>query len=60
MSILHGSWISESNSFFIWGEAWRSLVNLKSKDEPIEIESNPFCLAEQESTAFLQEHNLNY
>ena len=59
MSILHGSWISESNSFFIWGEAWRSLVNLKSKDEPTEIESNPFCLAEQELTTFLEEHNLN-
>ena len=58
MSIIHGSWISESKNFFIWGEAWRSLVNLKLSEET-EIATNPFCLTKEELTAFLQEHNLD-
>ncbi|VEP11529.1 DNA/RNA helicase, superfamily II, SNF2 family [Hyella patelloides LEGE 07179] len=60
MSIIHGSWISESNIFFIWGETWLSLVNLKFTDETTEIVTNSFCLGRTELTAFLQEYNLSF
>ena len=58
MSILHGSWISESKTFFIWGETWRSLVNFKSSEETTEISTNPFCLTKAELLSFLQEYSL--
>lgn len=59
MSILHGSWISESNNFFIWGEAWRSLVNFELENEEIEITTNPFCLKKADLINFLEKHNFN-
>lgn len=58
--MLHGSWISENNRFFVWGETWRSLVNLELENESTEITTNPFCVAVKELIALLQEHNLNY
>jgi SNF2 family DNA or RNA helicase len=60
MSMLHGSWISEDNSFFLWGEIWRSLVNIELDNEQTEVATNPFCLAATELTALLQEHNLKF
>jgi SNF2 family DNA or RNA helicase len=58
MSMLHGSWISKNNSFFLWGERWRSLVNLELDNTKTEVVINPFCLAATELIALLQEHNL--
>jgi SNF2 family DNA or RNA helicase len=59
MSILHGSWIlqSEQNYFFIWGEAWRSLVNVEftTQDESL---INPFCLSSEQIVSLLNNNNL--
>ena len=60
MSIIHGSWISESNVFFIWGETWRSLVNIEKSQETTEVTDNPFGLDKAELIAFLEEYNLNF
>jgi len=54
MSILHGSWISEYKTFFVWGETWRSLVNFEASEA--ETTLNPFCLDPEELTSFLSSH----
>lgn len=59
MSILHGSWIlqSEQNYFFVWGEAWRSLVNVEftiQKQDSI----NPFGLSGEQIASLLKNNNL--
>ena len=60
MSIIHGSWIVNSgqNYFFVWGQAWRSLVNetfslTKSGDF-----IHPFCLSSSELIDLFQSHGL--
>ena len=43
MSILHGSWICEEGIFYLWGEAWRSLVNQKQDSTEDEAAPYPFA-----------------
>ena len=54
MSILHGSWISEYKTFFVWGETWQSLVNFQASEA--ETTLNPFCLNPEELNSFLSDH----
>ena len=61
MSIIHGSWIVNSSRdyFFIWGQAWRSLVNegfsLNKSGDFI----HPFNLSRPELLDLFQSHELN-
>ena len=61
MSIIHGSWIVNSGRdyFFIWGQAWRSLVNegfsLNKSGDFI----HPFNLSRPELLDLFQSHELN-
>ena len=57
MSILHGGWICEENSFYLWGEAWRSLVNQKVKDSDA-IAPHPFAVEPEELVELLSQQNL--
>ncbi|HHP7229917.1 MAG TPA: DEAD/DEAH box helicase [Xenococcaceae cyanobacterium] len=59
MSIIHGSWIVNSNSshFFLWGETWRSLVNLAITTRNNQLQ-HPFCLSATELISFLGEQQL--
>ena len=60
MSIVHGNWIAEvdDNYFFVWGETWRSLVNVNSPDNDHQIASHPFCLEYSDLLAVLREVKL--
>jgi SNF2 family DNA or RNA helicase len=60
MSVLHGSWIlhSDCDYFFVWGEVWRSLINLKSTTNSEENYNHPFCLQQQQLLEFLKDCNL--
>ncbi|MDJ0900004.1 MAG: DEAD/DEAH box helicase [Xenococcus sp. MO_188.B8] len=60
MSIVHGNWIAEvdDNYFFVWGETWRSLVNVSSPDNDHQIASHPFCLEYSDLLAVLREVKL--
>ena len=61
MSIIHGSWIVNSGRdyFFIWGQAWRSLINegfsLNKSGDFI----HPFNLSRPELLDLFQSHELN-
>ncbi|MBE9045332.1 DEAD/DEAH box helicase [Pleurocapsales cyanobacterium LEGE 10410] len=61
MSIIHGSWIvnSRQDYFFVWGEAWRSLVNetftLNKSGDFI----HPFNLSRPELLDLFQSHELD-
>lgn len=59
MSIIHGSWILQSNDnqFFVWGETWRSLVTVESVDTA-DISLHPFSLKRQELFSLLASHHL--
>ncbi|MEM0980910.1 MAG: ATP-dependent helicase, partial [Cyanobacteria bacterium P01_H01_bin.58] len=41
MAILHGSWLAENQSFFLWGEIWQRLETDKLTAEPA-IKEHPF------------------
>ncbi|AFZ35511.1 SNF2-related protein [Stanieria cyanosphaera PCC 7437] len=60
MSILHGSWIlqSEQNYFFVWGEAWRSLVNVEFTTQDKNL-VNPFCLPAEQLVNLLNNNHFN-
>ena len=61
MSIIHGSWIINSGQdyFFVWGEAWRSLVNEKfSLNEAGEF-IHPFDLSRKELLQLFKSHELD-
>ena len=60
MSILHGSWIlqSDSDRLFIWGESWRSLVAVESTTNSEGVPLHPFCLSPDELISLLQTKNL--
>ncbi|BAU65599.1 Non-specific serine/threonine protein kinase [Stanieria sp. NIES-3757] len=60
MSIFHGSWIlqSEQNYFFVWGEAWRSLVNVEFTTQDQNI-INPFGLSFEQIAILLKNNNLD-
>jgi SNF2 family DNA or RNA helicase len=60
MAIIRGNWIldSEVNSFWIWGEAWRSLVNLELATNDRGILIYPFALSAEELANLLQEYKI--
>ena len=59
MSIIHGSWILQPHNerFFLWGETWRSLVNLEITTDENGL-LHPFCLDNTELIGLLEEHKL--
>ncbi|MGK7952533.1 MAG: SNF2-related protein [Xenococcaceae cyanobacterium] len=61
MSILHGSWIlqSDRDRLFIWGESWRSLVAVESNTNTEGIPIHPFCLSQAELISLLQNNDLS-
>ena len=62
MSIIHGSWIlqSDSDRLFIWGESWRSLVTVESKTNSSELSIHPFCLSQEEFISLLASYDLTW
>ena len=44
MAIVHGSWLSEHQQFFLWGEMWQRLDASTLSAEP-ELQDHPFCMA---------------
>ncbi|MDB9528269.1 DEAD/DEAH box helicase [Oscillatoria sp. CS-180] len=44
MAILHGSWLVESQQFFIWGETWRR-VDAERLSTEWTVQDHPFCTA---------------
>lgn len=62
MSILHGSWIinSEEKFFFIWGENWQKVDQEKYDLDAKDISPYPFLLDEKTKfTSFLSSNKLN-
>ena len=61
MSIIHGSWIVNSGEdyFFVWGEAWRSLVNENFSLNKSGDFIHPFDLSCPELIDLFQSHELN-
>lgn len=59
MTIVHGSWIvkSDRNYLFVWGEAWRSLVNEDAND-PKGDSIHPFCLSAEKLLTLLNSHEI--
>jgi SNF2 family DNA or RNA helicase len=60
MSIIHGSWIviSDQDYFFVWGEVWRSLINLDSVANNEGDLIHPFCLPLEELLSLFKSHDL--
>ena len=60
MSIIHGSWIVQSNQnyFFVWGETWRSLVNADIAQNAEGDLIHPFALPQAELLALLAKQDL--
>lgn len=65
MSTLHGSWISHSGDgyFFLWGEAWRSIVSVNlsvtTEAKPdSDFSRHPFNVECTELVALAKSHNL--
>ena len=60
MSIIHGSWIVNSGDyFFVWGEAWRSLVNETLSLNKSGDFIHPFNLSRLELLNLFQSHELD-
>ena len=61
MSIIHGSWIVNSGQvyFFVWGQAWRSLVNETFSLNKSGDFIDPFVLARPELLDLFQSHELD-
>ncbi len=59
MTIIHGSWIvkSEQDYFFVWGEAWRSLVNEDTNNIEGDL-IHPFCLSAEKLLALFNSHEI--
>ena len=62
MSILHGSWILQSDNerLFIWGESWRSLVAVESNTNSEELSIHPFCLSQAELVSLLADYDFSW
>ena len=62
MSILHGSWIlqSDSDRLFIWGESWCSLVTVESNTNSEELSIHPFCLSQEEVISLLKHYDVTW
>jgi SNF2 family DNA or RNA helicase len=61
MSIIHGSWIVNSGQvyFFVWGQAWRSLVNETFSLNKSGDFIDPFTLKRPELLDLFQSHELD-
>ncbi|WP_036482345.1 DEAD/DEAH box helicase [Myxosarcina sp. GI1] len=61
MTVIHGSWLidCERDCFFVWGETWRSLVNIDSISDAEGSLVHPFCLSETELSDFFTKNNLS-
>lgn len=61
MTIVRGNWVnnSEGYSFLIWGEAWKSLVNLELASNEAGVLIYPFALSEAELPNLLQEYAID-
>jgi SNF2 family DNA or RNA helicase len=61
MSMIHGSWVVNSgqNYFFIWGEAWRSLVNETFSLNEAGDFVHPFDLSQPELLDLFQSQELD-
>ncbi|MEL7408079.1 MAG: ATP-dependent helicase, partial [Cyanobacteria bacterium J06558_2] len=61
MSIIHGSWIVNSGKdyFFVWGQAWRSLINEAFKLNKSGDFVHPFCLSRDELKNLFLRHELD-
>ena len=61
MSIIHGSWIVNSGQvyFFVWGQAWRSLVNEAFSLNKSGDFIHPFALSRPELLDLFQSHELD-
>ena len=61
MSIIHGSWIVNSGQdyFFVWGQAWRSLVNQTFVLNKSGDFVHPFALSRPELLDLFQSHELD-
>ena len=61
MSIIHGSWIVNSGQdyFFVWGEAWRSLVNENFSLNKSGDFIHPFDLSRPELLDLFESHELD-
>ncbi len=59
MTIIHGNWIvkSEQDYFFVWGEAWRSLVN-EDVSNPEGDLIHPFCLSAEKLLTLFNSHEI--
>lgn len=44
MAIVHGSWLTENQQFFLWGEMWQRLDASTLPVAP-ELRDHPFCMA---------------
>lgn len=53
MAILHGSWLVENNSLFIWGEMWRSLGGIEAASTA-EILDHPLVMTLAELDEWLR------
>ena len=60
MAIIHGNWIvkSEQDYFFVWGEAWRSLVNEDVNSNSERHLIHPFCLSTEKLLALFNSHEI--
>ncbi|MGB5714224.1 MAG: DEAD/DEAH box helicase [Waterburya sp.] len=61
MSIIHGSWIVNSGQdyFFVWGQAWRSLVNRAFSLNKSGDFIHPFNVSRSELLDLFQSHELD-
>ncbi|MCC5898659.1 MAG: DEAD/DEAH box helicase [Phormidium sp. BM_Day4_Bin.17] len=58
MAVLHGSWLLDDNSFFLWGETWRRLLPdaIASGED---IAEHPFALNPDDLHQYLHQQQLN-
>ena len=52
MGILHGSWLSTQQRFFVWAETWR---RLEAGGDGFSVSPHPYCLSRDEFQALLAE-----
>ncbi len=58
MAVLHGSWLLDDNSFFLWGETWRRLLP-DAIANPEEIAEHPFALSPEDLHQYLSQQQLS-
>ncbi|TVR09363.1 MAG: DEAD/DEAH box helicase [Phormidium sp. GEM2.Bin31] len=58
MAVLHGSWLLDDNSFFLWGETWRRLLPDAIANSE-EIAEHPFALSPEDLHQYLCQQQLS-